>query len=291
MAPYTVSLDRDSVLLRRPTKGRQLGLALSDPGVSRLHDEWDRSADRQRKQRAHFAQEGIRPEEVQRELEAVDPVLGDARTVHRFLANAAQRLGGDLRPTKHDGVYDLLPGAEMERTLKARGIAIGDALRVSFEPLFDADATVLTRMHPIIATYCDTVLGRAMAPRPDPRFARCSAMVTDAVTVRTVCVLLRLRYLLHDVVDEFAEEIVLAAFQRQGGAVSWVQPWESARTLLTDARPHGNLDESEQAIQITWALDFLRSSPGWHAPIIEWRADIFRPACRGRDLAHDLSRD
>jgi SNF2 family DNA or RNA helicase len=48
----------DSVLLRRPTAGRQLGLALSDPSVSRLHDEWDRSADRQRKQRAHFGSLG-----------------------------------------------------------------------------------------------------------------------------------------------------------------------------------------------------------------------------------------
>ncbi len=107
------------------------------------------------------------------------------------------------------------------------------------------------------------------------------------VSTKRMTLAAAMRYLLHDVVDEFAEEIVLAAFQRQGGAVSW----ESARTLLTDARPHGNLDESEQAIQITWALDFLRSSAGWHAPIIEWRADIFRPACRGRDLAHDLSRD
>jgi hypothetical protein len=152
----------DSVLLRRPTAGRQLGLALSDPGVSRLHDEWDRSADRQRKQRAHFAQEGIRPEEVQQELEAVDPVLGDARTVRRFLANAAQRLGGDLRLTKHTGVFDLVPGAEMHRTLQARGIAIGETFRVSFEPVMDStETTVLTRMHPVIAAYCDVVLGRA----------------------------------------------------------------------------------------------------------------------------------
>jgi superfamily II DNA or RNA helicase len=267
----------DSVLLRRPTAGRQLGLALSDPGVSRLHDEWDRSADRQRKQRAHFAQEGIRPEEVQQELEAVDPVLGDARTVQRFLANAAQRLGGDLRPTKHTGVFNLVPGTEMHRTLHAREIAVGETLRVSFEPLMNStETTMLTRMHPVIAAYCDAVLGRAMGPNPDPRFARCSAMVTDAVTVRTVCVLLRLRYLLHDVVDEFAEEIVLAAFHRRGGEVSWVQPWDSARGLLADARPRGNLDEAEQQGHIQWALDLLGTNHEWHQPIIEWRTTVLR---------------
>jgi len=267
----------DSVLLRRTGPGRQLGLSLSDPGVSRLHDEWDRAADRQRKQRAHFAQEGIRPEEVQRELEAVDPVLGDAGTVRRFLANAAQRLGGDLRATRHHGVYDLLPGAEMERTLRERGCPIEGTLRVSFEPVFDGgDPTVLTRTHPVVDAYCDVVLGRALAPRPDPRFARCSAMLTDAIAERTVCVLLRLRYLLHDAVDEFAEEIVLAAFQRREGRVCWLEPWESGQTLLAEARPKGNLDAAEQQTLIAWALDFLQSRAGWYEPILTWRTDMLR---------------
>jgi superfamily II DNA or RNA helicase len=267
----------DSVLLRRPSRGRQLGLGLSDPGVSRLHDEWDRAADRQRRQRAHFAQEGIKPEEVAQELQAVDPVLGDAGTVRRFIANAAQRLGGDLRATKRDGVFDLLPGADMGRTLRDRGRIIDGTLRVSFEPLFDAgEATVLTRTHPIVAAYCDVVLGKALASRPDPRFARCSAILTDAVSVRTVCVLLRVRYLLHDLGDEFAEEVVLAAFTRHEGSVEWVQPWESARSLLEGARPTGNLDEVEREAQIRWALDLLAGNAGWHEPVIAWRTEILR---------------
>jgi hypothetical protein len=280
----------NSVLLRRPAETRQLGLGiadrgtslqlglgLSDPGVSRLHDEWDRAADRQRKHRAHFAQEGIKPEEVQRELEAVDPVLGDARTVRRFMGNAAQRLGGELRATRRDGIWDLVVGARMERTLRERGYATGPSMPVSFEPVRDAgEVTVLTRTHPVVAAYCDAVLGRALSPPPDPRFARCSAMITDAVSVRTVCVLLRIRYLLHDVVDEFAEEVVLAAFQRKDGAVSWVQPWESARTLLGESHATGNLDRQEQETQVAWAIEFLRNTQDWHRPVVTWRTDVVR---------------
>jgi len=269
----------DSVLLRRPAQSRQLGLGLSDPSVSRLHDEWDRAADRQRKQRARYAQEGIKPEEVQRELEAVDPVLGDARTVRVFMANAAQRLGGDLRTTKHDGVFDLLPGAEMHRTLTERGIAVGETVRVSFEPVLDAgDATVLTRTHPIVSAYCDVVLGRALAPWPDPGFSRCGAMVTDAVSVRTAVALLRVRYLLHDTVDEFAEEIVVAAFTRHDGARVWLEPWDDARTLLAEARPAGNLSPDEQQRHIQWALDLLENKPTWYEPLVAWRADVLRSA-------------
>lgn len=269
----------NSVLLRRPTPGRQLRFGLSDPAVSRLHGEWDRAADRQRTQRAHFAQEGIKPEEVQRELEAVDPVLGDARTVRQFLANAAQRLGGDLRPTKHTGIFDLLPGAGMERTLRERGWAIKDPLRVSFEPVVDGgESTVLTRTHPVVDAYCDVVLGHALGPRPDPGFSRCGAIMTSAVTVRTVCLLLRVRYLLHDRVDEFAEEIVVAAFTRRDGAVAWLQPWEEARTLLADATPTGNLDVTEREGHLRWALDLLRDDPTWYQPVLDWRTEALRTA-------------
>jgi len=47
---------------------------------------------------------------VQRELAAADPVLGDASTVQRFLANALQRFNGQLRATAGAGVFELQPG-------------------------------------------------------------------------------------------------------------------------------------------------------------------------------------
>jgi hypothetical protein len=40
-------------------------------------------------------------------------------------------------------------------------------------------------------------------------------MFTSVVSLRTAVLLLRLRYLLKEKVEEFAEEIVLPAFQRQ----------------------------------------------------------------------------
>lgn len=165
----------------------------------------------------------------------------------------------------------------MERRLRERGCPIEGTLRVSFEPVFDAgDSIVLTRTHPVVDAYCDVVLGRALAPHPDPHFARCSAMLTDAIAVRTVCVLLRVRYLLHDAVDEFAEEIVLAAFQRREGRVSWLEPWESGQALLAEARPMGNLEAEEQHAQIAWAIDFLQGDAGWYEPILTWRTDLLR---------------
>lgn len=277
----------DSVLLRggsrRDSNARlQMQLPFVDEEVSRLHEEWEHAAEREGRQRAYFAQHGIRPDEVARELEATDPVLGDSATVQRFLAEAAQRFGGELhRPagSAHDGVYTLVPGDGMLRALRARGYA--PPLRIAFDMLVapssvaakrEEKAMVLGRTHPLVEAYCNAILGAALAPQPNRRFARCGAIVTDAVATRTAVVLLRLRYLLHERADGFAEEIALAAFERRDGAVMWLDPPnERARDLLEGAKPVVEMAQSERRDQVAWALRALQDGGAWWTPLVEAR--------------------
>ena len=75
-----------SVLLRGLGQGRQFSLALEDESVSRLHAAWDEKADKENRSRSYFAQQGIEPDEVARELAEMEPVLGSGEDVRRFLA-------------------------------------------------------------------------------------------------------------------------------------------------------------------------------------------------------------
>ncbi len=264
----------DSVLLRggaaSSAQGQQLELAFTDPAVSRIHATWDAAAERERQQRAYFAQQGIKPDEVARELEAADPVLGDAATVQRFLDNAAQRFGGRLQQVKPAGVYELMPCA-LKDTLAARGYG-AVPLRVAFDRVLDPAVHVLGRTHPVVAAFADAVLGAALRPERHPQFTRAGAMATDAVTVRTGLLLLRLRYLLHEQVDEFAEEVVLAAFERRDGRLAWLEPLHQAGIELLDrARPVANLPPTERQEQVRWALDFVQGQPDWYAPVVAAR--------------------
>jgi superfamily II DNA or RNA helicase len=266
----------DSVLLRGGAapgaQGRQLELAFTDPAVSRIHAAWDAAAKRERQQRAYFAQQGIKPDEVARELAAADPVLGDAAAVQRFLANAAQRVGGSLNEGKPAGVYELRPGT-LKGTLAARGYG-DDPLRVAFDRVLDPTVHVLGRTHPVVAAFADAVLGAALRPGGHPHFARAGAMVTDAVTARTGLLLLRLRYRLHEQVDEFAEEVVLAAFERRDGRLHWLEPLHQAGIdLLGRARPVpvANLAPAERQEQVRWALEFVQGQPEWYAPVVAAR--------------------
>ncbi len=186
----------DNVLLRGDERGGvQLGFALETPEISRLHAAWDQAAEREDRQRSYFAQRGIQPDEVARELAATDPVLGDSAAVERFLTNAAQRFRGSLAVNR-SGALELHPG-ELRSRLVARGIDSAP-LRVTFDRRADPQAEYIGRMHPVVAAFCDAVIGAALSPDPDERFARCGAMYTDAVQMRTCLLLLRARYLLNE---------------------------------------------------------------------------------------------
>ncbi|RMF18755.1 MAG: helicase, partial [Deltaproteobacteria bacterium] len=71
----------NSLFLRRRRDDEQLRLFDEDEELREFHARWDRDAQRERINRTRFAQKAIKPEEVSRELEAVDAVLGDPGAV------------------------------------------------------------------------------------------------------------------------------------------------------------------------------------------------------------------
>jgi hypothetical protein len=255
--------------------GPQLALPFSDPEVSRLHEAMDTTAEREGQLRTFFAQRGIKPDEVAAEINESEPVLGDPRAVERFLANAVQRFGGELRPAKKAGVYELHPGAFREQLASAG--AFDFPLRVTFDRLIDEIAEELGRTHPIVAVYCDAVFGAALEGSGADGFARCGAMYTSAVTVRTGVLLLRVRYRLREQIEQFAEEVVLVAFRREDGKLSWLTPLDRAAVdLLSEAQPTANMSQSERAEQVEWALNFVQGHTDWYEPIIEERVQTLQ---------------
>jgi hypothetical protein len=259
----------DNVLLARGPREQQLELALSTPDVSRLHAAWDEAAEREKRERGFFAQRGIKPDEVAQEIEATDSVLGDPGTVRRFVADALQRFGGRLTPRREDGIFDLAPGNMRARLAPSFGNEF--PARVAFGAVREP-APTLGRTHPAVAALCEAVLGQAFGASPNSLFARTGAMRTDAVRFRAVLVLLRLRYTLEEEVEEFAEEVVLTAFERRDGRLHWVEPLETAGgEIAAAARPVGNVRPGEKAEQIGWALEFLTGTAEWYVPIVTRR--------------------
>lgn len=93
--------------------------------------------------------------------------------------------------------------------------------------------------------------------------------------VRTAVLILRLRYLIRAESDQFAEEIVCAAFRRDadGGGLRWLEPLDGAAlNLLQTAKPTAGMPNAERREQVEWALGMLESNAGWHKGIVAQRA-------------------
>ena len=258
----------DSVLLRQTERGRQLQLAFSDPKVSGFHAEWDKAAEREDKARTFFAQYGIKPNEVAQEIKELDPVLGNAQDIHRFVANAVQRFNGSLRPTSQNNVFQLHPG-DLQLQMQARAPILKFPLLVAFTGIPPEGVTLLGRNHPVVATLADTVLAQALSSSA-PQFARCGAIYTNMVTIRTPVLVLRLRYLLQESTQQYAEEVVVAAFKHGAQGIEWLKPLqEEGLRLLSEARVTTNIPVEERQRQVAWALDLLRGA--WYETIVRER--------------------
>lgn len=260
----------DSVLLRKKTTAQQLTLELHDAKVTRLHHEWDQAAARESETHAFFSQRGIKPAEVQRELDELEPALGSSEDTQWFVANALQRFNGTLKETKRRGVFELHAG-DLGETMRVREPRLRFPLRVTFDGVAPEGVTLLGRNHPVVATVTSAALARALSGR-DPQFARCGAICTDTVSVRTAVAVMRLRYLLDEgASQQFAEEVVVAAFRRDGAGIAWLEPYElEGLRLLRESRPVVTMPSADRAQHIEWALQqFARD--GWWQPIVEHR--------------------
>lgn len=225
-----------------------------------VHQIMDRAAERERISRSRFAQHAIDPLEVAREVEAADNVLGDPNAVEKFLVDAAQRL--NFRLERKNGTFLLDPTTLPSATLAER-LGWKKQLKVVFDtPQMVEGAVVIGRNHPLTVSISERILGEAFRPEPKDLFARCGAAYTDSVKGRTGIALLRVRYHLttrRHKVDQFAEEVVTAAFSRgTNGAMEWLPANDKDMlALLEGVSPKGQISQQERTEQTKWALEVV----------------------------------
>jgi superfamily II DNA or RNA helicase len=215
----------NAVLLR---KGRTRQLSL-DFGLAAdtkaMETVWRNAEDGERRSRARFAQNAIRPEEVKPEWQRWRDLLGGPDEVHRFVERAMSRLDAALEMGKNGVIrahISALPPAVKERLLM-RGLE--DTVRIAFDEPPPSGAEIVSRSHPLPATLADTLLESTLDPGsiPLPPLGRAGAWQTAAVKSVTTVVALRLRYKL--IVHGRRERMLLAE-------EAAILAWEAANSIL-----------------------------------------------------------
>lgn len=230
--PVTDALMASVMLRRGAPRQLTLDLRLGD-GVKVMEARWRDASENEKKSRARFAQNAMKPQEVAPEWEKVRTLLGSPADARLFIERAMARFGVPLEPRKSlllAHVDELDVG--LRERLKGNGLS-GSVRLATSEPVPSGTA-LLTRTHPLTATLAEALVEASLDPESlsNLGIGRVGAWPTTAVQQMTRVALLRIRFKLtvHARKEQLllAEEAALVAIQ--GGRI--VAIGEAARELL-----------------------------------------------------------
>lgn len=255
--PVTDALMASMMLRRGGTKG-QLALDLRlDDGTKAMEARWRDASENEKKSRARFAQNAMKPQEVAPEWEKVRDLLGSPADARQFIERSLARFGVPLEQRKTALVAHI---HALEPSLKAR-LAEHDlrgSVRLASTEPAPAGTSLLTRTHPLTSTLAEALVEASLDSEAMAGLGigRVGAWPTDAVEKTTVVALLRVRFKLtvHARKERLllAEEAALVAIQGQ----SVIAQGELARKLL-DTAAAGDLASSARDRFVTQARQAL----------------------------------
>ncbi|HOX44530.1 MAG TPA: helicase-related protein [Myxococcota bacterium] len=250
------------LLKSRPGNAEQQLLMFEEyfkPKREVLHTEWEVSAEREKRSRTMFAQEGIKADEVARELQAVRAAIGSGVDVGRFwresmIAHRAVVAGED--PVQ----------VELSECPRALREAFGErkSLSVRFSLPVQEGVEPLDRTHPWVESLAGYVMDTALDMQVEAVARRCGVIRTKQVAQRTTVLLLRFRYHIltrrgEAEIPLLAEDCLVAAFVGSPDAPTWLDEAEAEKLLA--ASPDANISPDQ-------ARDFLQEVVAGHAALL-----------------------
>lgn len=239
-----------SLFFRAKPLEQQLGLfgddAEGQKQLAGFHQSWEGAAERERKSRTRFAQHTIKPDEVARELERTDQVLGSPDDLVRFLQAACGRLGASLRKVSPD-VWELDPRG-LPEPVRARLGDLPNPWRIAFSSPPPKGTTYIGRNHPLVEGLAEHLMDLALYPADGlPPAARCGVIRTSQVEQRTTLLVLRLRYFQKSrgEVPVLAEETLTWGFSGLPPDLVPLDP-DAAAVLLDALKPEENVGADEK---------------------------------------------
>ena len=231
--PVTDALMSAMMLRRGGHKQLALDLRLED-GTKVMDARWRDASENEKKSRARFAQNAMKPAEVAPEWDKVRSLLGSPEDTRLFVERAMSRFGVPLEKKRNVYVAHVhaLQQALKEK-LEQRGLE--KSLRLAAAEPAPSGTSLLTRTHPLTTSLAESLVEASLDQDalPDLGIGRVGAWPTTAVSAMTRVVLLRVRYKLtiHGRRERLllAEEAALVALQGK----SIVATGEGVREMLS----------------------------------------------------------
>lgn len=194
--PVTDALMAAMMLRRDSGSHKQLTLDLQlGDGIQVMETRWRDASENEKRSRARFAQNAMKPGEVAPEWDKVKSLLGSPEETLKFLERAMSRFGVPLEQKKSLRIAHVHAlQSSLKEKLEQRGLK-GSVKLATHEPA-PSGASLLTRTHPLTSSLAESLFEASLDTEtlPDLGIGRVGAWPSSAVTKMTRIVLLRIRY-------------------------------------------------------------------------------------------------
>lgn len=268
--PVTDALMAAMALRRGTSKQLSFDLRLEDSSRT-IDRHWRDAETNERRSRARFAQNAMKPQEVAPEWARARALLGGPDEAFAFVQAAMARFDAPVEARKDRHLAHLHAlGRPLRERLEERSLE-GSLGLATADPA-PGGATFVTRTHPLVATLAEALIEGALDPLalPDLGLGRTGAWPSTSVGQVTLLLLLRLRLKL--TVHARRERLLLA---EEAGLVAItgdkvIATGKNARDLLQEPASH-DLAPAARERQLNRAHDLL---PGLlEGPIVAWAAE------------------
>ena len=211
----------------------------------------EEAQEREKISRSIFAQNAIKPGDIEQDLKAVDEAIGDPKAVEEFVLAALRNLFGVQvdKDRKEDG-YHIHTGNFPPHL---QGLLPDDSvIAVSFISPTPKGFYYIGRNHRFVEQLCQVVVANTIG-RKKSRAARAAVIRTDAVTIKTTLLLFRCRNVIeqarkgnkasHQII---AEEMLLWGWRGTPSKKEFLTH-EEAKALMGIARAASNMSAESRA--------------------------------------------
>ena len=192
--PVTDALMAAMMLKRGGLKQLALDLRLDD-GTKVMEARWRDTSENEKKSRARFAQNAMKPSEVAPEWKKVKDLLGSPEDAYAFVERAMSKFGVPLEKKRSIFIAHVHALQDsLKEKLGQRGLEKSVKLALA-EPA-PSGTSLLTRTHPLTASLAESLVEASLdrEAMPDLGIGRVGAWPTTAVSVMTRIAVLRIRY-------------------------------------------------------------------------------------------------
>lgn len=223
----------------------------AEKAKSELTRKLEEAQEREKVSRSIFAQNAIKPAEIEQDLQAVDEAIGDPKAVEDFVVAALRNLFGvQVEKDRKDDGYHIHTGnfpPHLQGLLSQESV-----VAVSFISPTPKGFYYIGRNHRFVEQLCQVVMANTIA-RKKNRAARAAVIRTDSVKIKTTLLLFRCRNVIeqarkgtksaHQII---AEEMLLWGWRGTPSKKEFLTH-EEAKVLMGTARAASNMTPESRA--------------------------------------------